>query len=122
MPRKDQLSKARHLEARAGDPSGLKCVDLLEQRWQIDDNTIADDRNDVLVQHSARDQLKRIFLVTNDDRVSGIVSTLIANDVVVRLGQEVNDFGFALITPLRTYDDCDGHQTLLLFVGNVRRV
>jgi hypothetical protein len=53
-------------------------------------------------------------LVTNDNSVTGIVPALITNYVMVRGRKKVNDLGFALVTPLGTYDDGDGHLTLLL--------
>ena len=122
VPRKNQLCEARHLQSSTGHTTRFEGVDLLEECRQVDDDTIADHRDDVVVENSTRDQLQRILLVTDDDRVTGVVSALVPNDVVVGLGEKVDDLGFALITPLRTYDDCDGHQTLLRIVGNVRRV
>jgi hypothetical protein len=42
------------------------------------------------------------------------MATLITSDNLVRSGEEVNDFGLAFIAPLGTYNNGDGHATLLL--------
>ena len=65
-----------------------------------------------------RHQLQRVALVADDDGVAGVVATLVAHDVGVLLGQQVDDLGFALIAPLGSNDDGDGHgETLLAATG-----
>jgi hypothetical protein len=38
------------------------------------------------------------------------MTTLITSDDAVRSGKQVDDFGFAFVTPLGTYDNGDGHE------------
>ena len=65
------------------------------------------------IENATRDQLKGVFLGTDDHGVTGVVTPLIAHDVRVIFGEQVDDFRLALVTPLGTYDNRDGHSTLL---------
>ena len=42
-------------------------------------------------------------------RMAGIISALAPNDDVRFGGEDINDFAFALIAPLRTDQDCVSH-------------
>ena len=68
--------------------------------------------HDVVVEDAARDQLEGVAVAADDDGVPGVVATLVAHDVAVLLGQQVDDLGLALVTPLGADDDGDGHGTL----------
>jgi hypothetical protein len=48
-------------------------------------------------------------LITNNNGVTGIVPALVASNDLMRSGEEVNNFGFALVTPLGTYNNGDAH-------------
>jgi hypothetical protein len=48
-------------------------------------------------------------LITDNDGVAGIVATLVASNNLMRSGKQVNNFGFALVTPLGTYNNGDAH-------------
>ena len=109
VPREDQVGPARHLQALARHAAGLQRVELGEQRRQVDDDTVADHRHDVVVEDAARDQLQGVAVAADDDGVAGVVATLVAHDVAVLLGQQVDDLGLALVTPLGADDDGDGH-------------
>ena len=54
-------------------------------------------------------QLQGVALAADDDGVAGVVATLVAHDVAVLLGEQVDDLGLALVTPLGPDDDGDGH-------------
>jgi histidinol dehydrogenase len=109
VPREDQVGLARHLEPGARDASRFEGVDLVEQGRQVDDDTVRDDRDDVVVQHTARGELEGVPLVVDDDGVPGVVSALVAHDVRVLLREQVDDLGLAFVTPLGADDDGDGH-------------
>ena len=87
----------------------LERVDLGEQRREVDDDAVADHRDDVVVEDPARDQLQGVALAADHDGVAGVVPALVAHDVGVLLGQQVDDLGLALVTPLGADDDGDGH-------------
>ena len=109
VPREDEVGVARHLEVAARDAPRLEHVDLVEQRRQIDDHTVGDHRDHVVVQHAARHELERVPLVADDDGVPGVVPALVAHHVRVLLGEQVDDLRLALVTPLGADDDGDGH-------------
>ena len=112
VPREDEVGPAGHLQAGARHAAGLERVDLGEQRRQVDDDAVADHRHDVVVEDAARDQLQGVAVAADDDGVAGVVAALVAHDVGVLLGQQVDDLGLALVTPLGADDDGDGHGTL----------
>jgi hypothetical protein len=49
------------------------------------------------------------FFFLQNDRVTGITPSLISNDHVRILGQQINDLPFAFISPLGSYDYDTGH-------------
>ncbi len=109
VPGEDQVCVARHLETRARDATALERVELVEEGRHVDDDTVRDHRGDVVVQNARRDQLQRVPLAVDDDRVPRVVPALVAHDVGVFLRQQVDDLGFALVTPLGSDDDGDRH-------------
>ncbi len=110
VPREDQVGAARHPQIATRDAPRLEHVDLVEQGRQIDDHTVGDHRYDVLVQHTARHELEGVTLVADDDGVPGVVPALVAHDVRVLLGEQVDDLRLALVAPLGADDDGDGHS------------
>lgn len=44
--------------------------------------------------------MERKFLVTDDHRVSGVVSALVSNNVINSISQEIRCFSFSFIAPL----------------------
>jgi hypothetical protein len=46
--------------------------------------------------------VERIFLVTDDDRMSGVIAALVAHDIVDTITQDIGGFAFAFIAPLGT--------------------
>ena len=52
MPREDEMGSRRHLQLVTVDSSGGQRIDLVEQRWQIDDHTVRNDRRDGVVKHA----------------------------------------------------------------------
>ena len=104
------MGTARHLEFGTGVAAPLEHVDLGEEGRQIDDDTVGDHGNDVVVQDPRRNQLEGVLLAVDDHRVARVVSPLVADDERVLLREEIDDFGFALIAPLGSDDDGDGHD------------
>ena len=109
MPREHEMGMARHAQVRARHATSFEGGDLGEQRRQVDDHAVGDHRDHVLVQDPARDQLQRVALAVDHHRVPGVVATLVPHHVGVLFGQQVDDLGFALIAPLGSDDDGDGH-------------
>jgi hypothetical protein len=113
VPREDEVRSARHLQVVTADTARLERVDLGEQRGQVDDDPVGDDGDDVVVEDSRRDELQCVPLAVDHHGVAGVVPALIPHDVGVLLRQQVDDLGFALVTPLGSDDDGDGHARSL---------
>ena len=109
VPREDQVGAAGDAEPVARDAPGRQRVDLGEQRRQVDDDAVGDHRDDVVVEDPARRELQGVALAADDDGVPGVVPALVAHDVAVLLGEQVDDLGLALVAPLGPDDDGDRH-------------
>ncbi len=104
------MSEAGDAKPIARDAASGERVDLGEQRRQVDDDPVGDHRDDVVVEDPARRQLQGVALATGDDGVAGVVPALVAHDVAVLLGEQVDDLGLALVAPLGPDDDGDRHD------------
>jgi hypothetical protein len=62
--------------------------------------------------------LESVFLVAYNHGVAGVMSTLVTDNKLIFCSQQIDDFGFAFVTPLGTYNCGDGHSTLLLTERN----
>ncbi len=111
--RHDQVRVAGDLEAAAIDAFGLEHVHFGDQHTGIDDHSIADHRRDVVVEDAAGDELQGERLTVDDERVTRIVATLVADDHLHFLGDEVGELPLSLVSPLSTDDDGRGHGALL---------
>ena len=117
--RQDQVGVARHPQPGTVDPTRLESVDLGQHDDRIDHDAVADDRSDVVVQDTGRDQLQGEGLAVDDEGVPRIVAALVADDQLHLLGDEVGEFPLALITPLGAHHDGRRHADLLgLPLGN----
>src|SRR5262249_42868408 len=87
-------------------------VELLDQDRRFDDDAVADDGCDVVVQDPARDELESEHLAVDDDRVAGVVAALVADDQLALLGEIVGEAALALVAPLGADDYRAGHTSL----------
>ena len=89
--------------------AGTQRIELLEQHLDVDDDAVRDDRNDSLGQDAARQQVQRILLVADDDRVTGVVATVELHDVVDATAKKVGGLALAFVSPLGADDDDSWH-------------
>ena len=94
---------------------------LREEHGRLDDDTVADHRDDVAVQDAARDELEGEGLAVHDDRVAGVVAALVAHDEVHVLGEEVGELALSLVTPLGSDHHGRGHVTPPEFLRELGR-
>ena len=87
-------------------PTSMPCVgelvDFREERLRIDDDAVADDAGDAGMQDAGRNQPQDELRAADVHRVAGVVSALIARDDREMRREQVDDFAFAFIAPLRT--------------------
>src|SRR5919112_4967372 len=108
--REDHVGGEARPEPADIDPPRGQPVDLVDERRRVDDHARADDRDDVRVQHAGRDEMELEHLVTEHQRVAGVVAALVANDERRLLGEEVRSLALALVAPLEADDDRRRHQ------------
>ena len=111
--RHDQVGIARDLQGRAVDATARQHVHFGEEHLRVDDDAVADDRGDVVVENSTRNQLEGEALTVDHQGVAGVVTALIADDQLHLLGNEVGELSLPLVAPLSTDDDGRRHGALL---------
>src|SRR5205814_5458116 len=79
----------------------------------------ADDRVLLWPQNAARDELQDVLIFANDDSVAGVVAACNPDDVVKRPGKIIDNFAFALVTPLRADHHHRFHPLSLSFYSRV---
>ena len=109
----DQVGVAADQQPRGVDALGGEGVQLCEQHGGVDHHAVADDRGDVVVEDAARHQLECEGLAVHHDGVAGVVATLVTDDKLHLLGQEIGELALALITPLGPDDNGCRHASLL---------
>jgi hypothetical protein len=57
------------------------------------------------VENPARNKLKRVLFVADNNRMPGVMTTLITGDNLVALGEQVDYFCLAFVAPLGSDDD-----------------
>ena len=115
---------ADHQPVADGDAGALDLVDLGEQRLGIDDDTVADDAGDAVVQDPGRQQAQHELAPVGVDGVPGIVTALVTGDDGKIGREQVDDFPLALITPLGA-EHRDVHKRLIvpnMSAGSVRQI
>ncbi len=83
------------------DPDALaaQLLDFLAQPPGVEDHAIADDRQRA-GDDAARQQGELVDLVTDDQRVAGVVPALEAHHAIGAAGEPVDDLALALVAPL----------------------
>ncbi|CAB4777738.1 unannotated protein [freshwater metagenome] len=82
--RSNQVSTGREKQLGRVHAALVEVRDFLQQHRWIHDDTVADDGDAFGGQDAGGQQVKGIFLVAYDDGVAGVVTALIAHDVVDR--------------------------------------
>ena len=85
--------------------SAFEFFDFLEQRFGREHDAVADVASDVLVHDPRRDQAQNGLLATDDERVSGIVTTLETHHALRVIGQPIDDLTLAFVAPLGSDND-----------------
>ena len=102
MIRQDKRARRADQQALARrHPVALEHVDFLNQGRGRHDDTVTDQASDIAAQNARGNQVQHGFNAVDDHRMPGIVTALKAHDRVNLVGEHVDDFAFALVTPLR---------------------
>ena len=98
--RRDDVRAARHEQPGHVHAARDQRVELLEQDLDVDHHAVGDDRYDTRRQDPGRQEVQRILLVVDDDRVPRVVPTVELDHVIDAGAQEVRRLSLALIAPL----------------------
>ena len=109
MVRHDQVRVARQLELADVDVARLEHVELGEEHLRVDDDAVADHRDDGGVQDPARDELELEHVAVDHDGVARVVARLVAHDERALLGEIVGEATLAFVTPMGADDHRAGH-------------
>jgi hypothetical protein len=107
--RRDQVGVRADHQLRRIDSALVQVRHLLKQDGRVDDHPVADDRHDRVGEDAAGQQVQRELLVADDDRVSGVVSALVANDIVDPPAEQVRGLSLAFVAPLGAHKDDRWH-------------
>src|SRR6185437_3195988 len=97
-----QMSSVRGDQATGSiDPPFLQAIELGEQVFRFEHHSIADHAGDLWVQNPRGDLAQDELGVADDNGVSGVCPTLVANHEIGPFCQDVNQLPFSLVSPLR---------------------
>src|SRR3972149_740696 len=102
----------RHITPSRSTPDGIRCSTVFLPLMTSVCRAHAG--HHAVAQHTRRDQVQHGFLAVDDQRVPGVVSTLETHHGVRAVGQQVDDFPLAFVTPLGAdHDDVLSHVSSL---------
>ena len=88
--------------------------DFADERHWVEHDAIGDHAGFGFAENAGGNEVENIFLTTDDDRVSGIVAALAADDDVSFISEEVDDFSFTFIAPLGADENSVWHKLIAL--------
>ncbi len=110
----DEVRVRRDPQLRGVGSAGFEGVDLLEQRFEVDDDAVADDRGDVRGEDARGKELELVLLTADDDRVTRVVPAVGLDDVVDAGAEDVGGLPFTFVAPLSADDNDCWHECVHL--------
>src|SRR5882762_8902116 len=113
--RQDHVRVLAHRQlGRVGEQAAAaEQIDLLQQRFRIDHDAVANDALLARVQDAARHQVQHGLHPAHHQRMPGVRAPLEPHHHVGPGGEEVDDLSLAFVAPLRADDHHVGHATSL---------
>ena len=115
--RQDQVRPIRDVNF-GFQPVRFDVLEFLFELPRVDHHAIGQDRFGLLVQHTARKEVEFVGHIRQDNRVTGVRAALITHNEIGFRREEIDDFSFAFVTPLRPDDDNSRH----VFLSNLEPV
>eukprot|EP01139_Manchomonas_bermudensis_P011326 Amastigsp_a342605_14.p3 type:complete len:143 gc:universal Amastigsp_a342605_14:460-32(-) len=84
------------------DAAFLDRVELLEKLRNMEHHSVAENIHRVRIHDAAREQMERVLFAVRDDRVARVGAAVEACNNIVLGGEDIGEFAFALVAPLRT--------------------
>ena len=108
--RHDDVRPIAHPESVGPDPATVEHGDLVEEDARIEDDAVTDHGRHVGMEHPRRHEVQLEHLLAEGDRVAGVVTALVADDIRTRLRQDVDRLALALVAPLEPDEHGSRHQ------------
>src|SRR5712692_3140129 len=104
VPWKNDMGVARYQKLRiiSQETSGLEGFDLPHQDERIDHHSVSNYAGLPVMKNSRGDEMENRLLTTDHQRMPGVVSALEPDHDLRVLRQQIDDFAFPLIAPLRS--------------------
>ena len=104
--RQDQRAGLAHAQALDYLHAVLrKLVNFLEQRIHRQHHAVADKAHHAVAQYARGNQVQYRLLAVDDERMPGVVSALKTHHRMRAIGEQIDNFSLALVTPLGADDD-----------------
>lgn len=85
----------------------VELLELVEHSLDVDDDSVAEDVDTLVVEYSAWKQVEGVLLFIDDDGVTGISASVESSADVVFFSEEIDKFSFTFVTPLGAEDCAD---------------
>src|SRR5256714_8772001 len=104
--RQDQVRAGTHFHTLRCNRDALahQSIGFFKKSFRIDHHAVAEHASLALVNDAGRQQVKHEGLITDLNRVSGVVAALIADHDVEPLREQIDDLAFTFVAPLGAYD------------------
>ena len=99
---------ADHQAGRVDAPR-VEPVDLVEEHAEVDHHAVADHRRAARRQDPGRQQVQRVLLTVDDDRVPGVVAAVELDHRVDPAAEQVGRLALAFVAPLGADENDRGH-------------
>ena len=109
------LGAVRYHQLRRGNASFFKPLQLFEQLRDVERHSVSQNAGDMTIEYSGREKMESELSVFVLYRVSGVASSLEADDYVRLSGEHVGDLSFSFVAPVGAYY-CFDHCLILLLV------
>ena len=105
----DDVRVGTHAQLGNVDPASDKCVELLKEHRNIDDDAVGDDGHNALRENARWQKVQRVLLGADDNGVAGIVAAVEFDDIIDAVTEQVGSLALSFIAPLGADQNDGGH-------------
>ena len=107
---RDEVRVAGDAEARGVGAAGFEAVDFVEERFEVDNDAVAQDWGGVLAEHACRQQFQFVLFAAHNNRVACVVTAVGFDYVVDFPAEDIGGFALPFVAPLGADNDDGGHS------------
>jgi hypothetical protein len=87
-----------------GNASLSQAVNFPDENLGVNDNAICDNADGFAPDGAAGEKMESEFFVADDNGMAGVGAAAIADHNIIFFGKDINNFTFAFIAPLQSYN------------------